>query len=212
MLHLYTDSESPNGYKVAIALQEMGADWQWHPIDIDKGDNKKDEFLAMNPHGRVPVLRDDEQALTLFESATLLLYLAQNQHGLVQQRQQKLLPTEYAKQWQAIQWMIYHSASVGPTIGQYFNFVVSENGKNIEAAARFKRLRHEAFSTIDKHLAGSRDYFVEGNFSIADIAHFGWFYSMHEYNLPFNEYPAIEQWFALVLERPAVKVAIAALK
>jgi len=77
MLHLYTDHESPNGYKILIALEEAVTDYQIHPINLSKGEQCTPQFLAMNPHGRVPMLRDDANGVVVFESAAILLYLAQ---------------------------------------------------------------------------------------------------------------------------------------
>jgi len=199
MLHLYTDNASPDGYKILIALEEAGIDYQLHFVDLEKGDNKQPSFLALNPHGRVPVLVDDVVHVTIFESGVILLYLAD--------RFKNLTASDTVLHWQAVQWMVYHSASVGPMIGQYFNFAVSEKGQNQEATARFKRLVGGAFMVIDSHLEG-KDFFVGEHLTIADIAHFGWFYSMKVYNVPFDDYPNIVRWYENILVRPAVQRAI----
>ena len=58
MIQLYTDS-SPNGFKITIALEELGLPYVLHHVDIDKGENRRPEFLRLNPFGRIPVLVDD---------------------------------------------------------------------------------------------------------------------------------------------------------
>jgi len=203
MLHLYTNHDSPNGYKIVIALEELQADYQIHHINLSRGENHKAEFLALNPHGRVPVIKDDINNVILFESAAILLYLAD--------KYQHFANFSAIEKAQSLQWMIYHSASVGPIIGQYFHFAVTENGENKSATTRFSNLMYAAFKVIDEHLAHN-DYFVAGKFSIADIAHFGWFYSMQEYNLSFAHYVNIRRWFNSLLTRDAVQQSFTNMK
>ncbi|WP_370552222.1 glutathione S-transferase N-terminal domain-containing protein [Comamonas sp. NyZ500] len=57
MLHLYSDS-SPNGFKATIALEELSLPYQLHHVRIDEGEHRRSDFLALNPHGRIPVLKD----------------------------------------------------------------------------------------------------------------------------------------------------------
>lgn len=68
MIDLYTDS-SPNGFKVTIALEELALPYRLHHVRIDAGEHQRPDFLALNPHGRIPVIADDETGITLFESA-----------------------------------------------------------------------------------------------------------------------------------------------
>ena len=72
MLHLYSDS-SPNGFKATIALEELSLPYQLHHVRIDEGEHRQPAFLALNPHGRIPVLTDSETGVVLFESAAILL-------------------------------------------------------------------------------------------------------------------------------------------
>ena len=104
MLTLYTDS-SPNGFKATIALEELGLPYTLKHVHINQGEHRQPDFLRLNPHGRIPVLTDDETGITLFESAAILLYLAE--------KTGRLLPAEPRARWQATQWLIFHAASVG---------------------------------------------------------------------------------------------------
>lgn len=104
MIQLYTDS-SPNGFKITIALEELGLPYTLHHIHIDNGEHRQPEFLRLNPHGRIPVIKDDETGITLFESAAILLYLAE--------KTGQLLPAEPKKRWEAIQWLVFHAAALG---------------------------------------------------------------------------------------------------
>ena len=68
MITLYSDS-SPNGFKITVALEELDLPYVLRHVKIDQGENKRPEFLRLNPHGRIPVLVDDDNGITLLESA-----------------------------------------------------------------------------------------------------------------------------------------------
>src|SRR5438309_11102490 len=63
---------SPNPQKVTFALHELGLDCEIVPIDLSKGEQRKPEYLAINPVGRVPVLADGD--LTLWDSHVILAF------------------------------------------------------------------------------------------------------------------------------------------
>ncbi len=81
-LQLYSDS-SPNGFKITIALEELGLPYALHHVRIDHGEQRRPEFLRLNPHGRIPVLVDRAAGITLFESAAILQYLAETSGRLL---------------------------------------------------------------------------------------------------------------------------------
>ena len=86
MIELYT-SPTPNGYKISVALEELEIPYNVHVVNLQAGDQKKPEFLAMNPNGRIPVIVDTENDnLSIMESGAQLIYLAE--------KAGKLLPTE----------------------------------------------------------------------------------------------------------------------
>ncbi|MFP8880006.1 MAG: glutathione S-transferase N-terminal domain-containing protein, partial [Myxococcota bacterium] len=75
MIDLYT-SPTPNGWKVSMGLEEMQIEYEPHIIDLTRGEQRTPQFLKMNPNGRIPVIRDRETELTIFESGAILIYLA----------------------------------------------------------------------------------------------------------------------------------------
>nr|WP_314267629.1 glutathione S-transferase family protein [uncultured Moellerella sp.] len=198
MIQLYTDS-SPNGFKITIALEELNLAYQLHHVDIDKGEQHRADFLSINPHGRIPALIDDETGITLFESAAILLYLAE--------KTQKLLPEQPSKRWEAIKWLIFHAASVGPIIGQRVYFELFDQDKQPAPIERYRRLNREVFSTLDTHLA-KHEYFADDEFSIADIAHFGWTHIARIIDFDFSDYPHLSRWHEQIALRPAVQQGI----
>ncbi|MBP6116447.1 MAG: glutathione S-transferase family protein [Neisseriaceae bacterium] len=198
MLQLYTDS-SPNGFKITIALEELGLPYQLHHVRVDAGDNKQPAFLQLNPHGRIPALVDDDEDVVLFESAAILLYLAE--------KTGRLLPTSQHGRWEAIKWLMFHAASVGPLLGQRVHFEVFAADKNPALIERYQRLSHEAFATLDQHLS-VHAYMAGSSYSIADIAHFGWLHIARIIAFDFSQYRHLSAWFERVAARPAVQRGI----
>lgn len=198
MLQLYTDS-SPNGFKITIALEELALPYRLHHVRIEEGEHQRSEFLALNPHGRIPVLRDDEHGIVLFESAAILLYLAE--------KTGKLLPMLLTPRWEAIKWLQYHASSVGPIIGQRVHFELFDDPKQPASVERYQRLTHNAFSVLDQHLAHN-NYFAGDQYSIADIAHFGWTHIARIIDFDFSHFVHLSAWHEHIASRPAVQKGI----
>ncbi|MCC7632925.1 glutathione S-transferase family protein [Stenotrophomonas rhizophila] len=197
MLHLYTDA-SPNGYKVSIALEELQLPYQLHHIRIDAGEHRQPAFLALNPHGRIPVLVDDVAGITLFESAAILLYLAEHSG--------RLLPTGPAR-WQAIQWLQFHASSMGPLLGQRVHYQLLATPSLPAVSARFIALTEATFATLDAHLR-THTWLAGAAYSIADIATFGWTHIATVCGFDFSPFVHLSAWHARMAARPAVQRGI----
>ena len=126
-LTLYTDS-SPNGFKITIALEELELPYTLRHVHIEQGEHRQPEFLKLNPHGRIPVLVDHATGITLFESAAILLYLAE--------KTAQLLPAEPSERWSAITWLMFHTSSMGPLLGQRVHFELFDQPASPTAIAR----------------------------------------------------------------------------
>lgn len=198
MLQLYTDS-SPNGFKITIALEELALPYALHHVRIDEGEHLLPEFLALNPHGRIPVLLDDEHGIVLFESAAILLYLAE--------KTGKLLPKPLTQRWEAIKWLQYHASSVGPILGQRVHFELFDVPKYPAAIERYQRLTHNAFAVLDHHLAHV-PYLAGDEYSIADIAHFGWTHIARIIDFDFSNFVHLTAWHDRIAARAAVQKGI----
>lgn len=197
-LELYTDS-SPNGFKATIALAELGLPYRLRHVRIDQGEHRLPAFLALNPHGRIPVLVDHATGITVFESAAILLYLAE--------KTGRLLPATPAQRWAAITWLQFHAASMGPVLGQRVHFEVEERGANAAATAHFRQLCGAALATMDGRLAGNA-YLAGDDYSIADIASFGWLHIARIVGFDLSAWPHVSNWYARVAARPAVQLGV----
>ncbi len=81
MIELYT-AATPNGWKATITLEELGLDYQLHPVDLAAGEQRQESFLRLNPNGRIPVIVDHDGPVrrVIFESGAILMYLAEKTH------------------------------------------------------------------------------------------------------------------------------------
>lgn len=198
MIDLYTDS-SPNGFKATIALQELGLPYRLHHVRIEVGEHRLPKFLALNPHGRIPVITDDDTGITLFESGAILLYLAE--------KTGRLLPQEPVARWEAIKWLQFLSSSVGPIIGQRVHFELFAKEEIPPAIERFRHLTDSVFSVLDSRLS-KYPYLAGNEYSIADIAHFGWTHIARIIDFDFTEYEHMNAWHERISQRPAVQKGI----
>ncbi|WP_460419086.1 glutathione S-transferase family protein [Pseudomonas sp. microsymbiont 2] len=197
-LVLYTDS-SPNGFKITIALEELGLPYRLIHVNIDLAEHRHEDFLALNPAGRIPVLVDRKAGIVLFESAAILLYLAQLSDQLLEQAAQP--------RWTAITWLMYHSASMGPLLGQRVHFECFAPAPNPTAQQRYRALTEEAFALLDQQLA-TRAWLAGDAYSIADIASFAWLHIAKVIGFDFSPYRHLSRWFRQVEQRPAVQRGI----
>lgn len=204
-LQLYS-FPTPNGVKISIALEELGLAYEAHRIDILKNESWTPEYLSLNPNGKIPAIIDPQgpggKPFVLFESGAILLYLAE--------KAGKLLPADAARRYQAIQWVFFQMAAIGPMFGQlgfFYKFAGSkfEDKRPLERyVAESKRL----VGVLETHLTG-RTWFMDDEFTIADIAHIGWvegligFYGAADL-VEFDKHPAVAAWLKRALERPAV--------
>jgi len=197
-LILYTDS-SPNGFKITIALEELGLPYTLKHVQIDRGEHRQAAFLTLNPYGRIPVLVDEGAGITLFESAAILMYLAE--------KAGRLLPGDSAARWSAITWLMFHASSMGPLLGQRVHYELFETPAIDTVTKRFRRLTEVAFATLDTRLEHN-EWLAGSEYSIADIATFGWMHIVRIIAFDFSHYRYLSDWYERVNQRPAVQRGI----
>ena len=196
MIDLYS-SPTPNGWKVAMALEELNLPYTVNYIDLAAGDQHKPEFLAMNPNGRIPVIVDrDNDNFIVFETGAIMIYLAELTG--------KLLPTDQKGRSRVIQWLMFQMASVGPMLGQAHHFR-NYAPKRIQYA--YDRYTNEAtriYGVIDRQLKKSK-FIANDKYSIADIAIYPWIRSHANQGQKLENYRHLSRWYEAVESRPAVQ-------
>jgi GST-like protein len=198
MIDLYY-APTPNTWKASIMLEECGLPYRVVPIDILAGDQKKPDFLAVNPNGRIPAIVDHDAPggpQPVFESGAILIYLAEKTGRF-------LAPAGPARV-EALGWLMWQMGGLGPMAGQAHHFRRYAPPGNEYSADRFVKECARLYGVLDAHLA-SREWLAGGAYGIADIASWGWvwYHRMHGQNL--DDFPAVARWFFAVGERPAVQ-------
>ena len=193
MFDLYT-CPTPNGYGVSITLEELGLPYQIHDIDMASLAHKQPAFLALNPNGRVPVLRDCENGLVIWESAAIRIYLAEK-FG-------RLLPIDPARRWAAFSWTMLQATAVGPNQSQANIFHRFWPEQIPSVVSRFRNETRRLYGVIDGHLK-DHEYLAD-EYSIADCGLWPWIRISDYGEIRLEEYPHLAKWFAKVGERPAV--------
>ncbi len=195
MIDLYT-SPTPNGRKISIMLEEIGLDYTVQYIDLFEQDQKRPEFLAMNPNGRIPVIVDrDNDDFVVFESGAILIYLAE--------KAGQLLPLEEKARSRVIQWLMFQMGGLGPMMGQA-NVFFRYHPEKIPAA--IDRYQHESLrllTVLDGQLNG-RDYLCD-DYSIADIANWCWAITHEWSGVDISGLEKLQAWLERLSKREAVE-------
>ncbi|WP_310498746.1 glutathione S-transferase N-terminal domain-containing protein [Sandarakinorhabdus sp.] len=190
-LKLYT-APTPDGYKVSIALEEMGLSYAVVAVDLAKGEQKQADFLAINPNGKVPVLVDD--GFAIMESGAILLWLAEKS-GM-------LLPTEPQARSLALQWLMFQVGGIGPMMGQANVFHRYWPEKLPAVVTRYQAEGRRLFAALDHRLGEAE--FLAGDYGIADIANWCWVRTAKWSGIDTSGLPHLARWSAAIAARPAV--------
>lgn len=195
MIDLYT-ARTPNGFKVSIALEELGLPYTTHPIDLKADEQKQDWFLALNPNGRIPVIVDhDAEDLVVFESGAILMHLAE--------RTGRLLPTNPGDRSRALQWLMFQMGGLGPMMGQANVFHRYAPERIPYAIERYQRETRRLLEVLDRRLSEAE--FLAGAYSIADIANWCWATTYRWSGVDIDGLPHLQRWLDAIEARPAVQ-------
>ncbi len=189
---------TPNSVKVLIALEEVGLPYELKPVIVRKGEQKSEAFLALNSNGKVPVVVYDGFILT--ESAAILVHLAE--------KTGKLLPKDSAGRARVFEQLFFHASALSPAFGNAGFFKRSSPEPQPIAEARFTTEAERILGLLDDKLA-SQPFTAGEEFTIADIAHFGWMWRIQFPGLSLDGRPNLSRWYEAVAARPAVQQAIA---
>ncbi|NRB18122.1 MAG: glutathione S-transferase N-terminal domain-containing protein [Rhodobacteraceae bacterium] len=195
---------TPNGWKISIALEEMGLPYRLNLIDISKGDQFGVDFLKIAPNNRMPAITDpdgpDGAPLSLFESGAILLYLAR--------KTGRFYGNDDRARLQVDQWLMWQMGGLGPMAGQAHHFLKyapkMEPPQDIPYAKdRYRAEVARLYGVLDRQLA--RNTYVAGaHFSIADMAIWPWASLWQGQQQTLDDKPHLARWLDLVGSRPGV--------
>jgi GST-like protein len=196
---------------MTIFLEEAGLQYKLIPVNIGKGEQFKAEFLAVSPNNRIPAIVDQAPAgggkpIAVFESGAILLYLAE--------KTGRLIPADPVRRYEAIQWVFFQMAGIGPMFGQV-GFFHKFAGRDIADKRPLNRYVDESkrlIGVLEARLNG-RQWFMDDEYTIADIAHVGWirnligFYDAGDL-VGIKDFPNVLAWLERALARPATQTGL----
>jgi GST-like protein len=195
---------TPNGWKISIALEEMGLGYRTHLVDIGAGDQFKPDFLKISPNNKMPAIVDpdgpDNQPVALFESGAILMYLAEKTGRFIGDTERDRLSV--------LQWLMWQMGGLGPMAGQTHHFLkyapmLTPPQDLPYAKARYQSETARLYAVLDRQLA--RHEFVAGAaYSIADITIWPWASLWEGQAQTLEDKPHLARWLDAVGQRPAV--------
>jgi GST-like protein len=194
VIELFT-TNSTNGHKVAIALEELGLAYEVRSVNVFAGEGRTPEFLALNPTGKIPVIRDRDADVVITESDAILIYLAD--------KAGRLVPRSGLERVRAIELLFLQASLQGPMFGQRMHFSLF-SPETIPYGIRRYEEQGEIIDRLADHLLTGKSYFLGSEYSIVDIAFFGWYHASKSAGFTFDEHANLASWFACVASRPAV--------
>jgi GST-like protein len=193
---------TPNSLKIPIALEELGLAYRLIPVNLRNGEQKSADFMAINANAKVPVVVDRDvpgnEPVMLSESGAILLYLAE--------KTGRLLPTAPLLRARVLEELFFHAAGLGPAFTNSFFQKIAKT-PNPETAARALAEAERTLNVFDTRLSGS-NYVAGDEFTIADIAHYGWLWRHESAGVSLGGAPNVKRWFDAVSDRDSVKRAI----
>ena len=197
---------TPNGWKVAIMLEELAVPYRTIPVNIGKGDQFKPEFLAISPNNRMPTIVDHDppahygsDPVPVFESGAILWYLAEK-YG-------RFLPADARGRKEVQEWLFWQTGNQGPMAGQLSHFVnYAPGGKDAHGYShtRYANEYDRCLGVLERRLA-ERTWLVGEDYSIADMICWPWVLIAKPLGGSLEPYPNVSRWRAAVKDRPAVQ-------
>jgi glutathione S-transferase len=202
-MKLYDFAFSPNCRKVRAVAYELGISLELVHVDLVNGAQRRPDFLALNPNGRVPVLVDGE--LILWESTAIMRYLSASRGGA-------LVPTSPRGQAELDRWLAWQLAHLGPAMSKVaFERVVKKltgQGAPDEAAIAAGSAEFAKLTALLDAALHARDY-LAGTLSLADFALASHYSLASKCSLDLAPYPAVTSWLARLLGRDSMRRALA---
>ena len=193
---------TPNGWKVAILLEELGDPYNLIPVNIGKGDQFRPEFLKISPNNRMPAIVDRDVAgdpVTVFESGAILFYLAR--------RTGRFMSADPVLEKETLEWLFWQTGNQGPMAGQLSHFVNYAPGEHPYSLERYRNEYDRCVGVLERRLEG-RDWIVGDDYSIADMMCWPWILIAKPLTASLEDFPNVTRWRKAVKERSAVQRAV----
>ncbi|MDC3125251.1 glutathione binding-like protein [Candidatus Pelagibacter sp.] len=193
MIELFS-SDTPNGKKISIMLEEIGFNYKVTKLDLSAGDQFKPDFKKISPFSKIPAIIDhSNNDEAVFESGAILIYLAERS-GKLYDKKNKL---------KIDQWLMAQMGSIGPFVGQYHYFYKFNKGLSEAGEKRYFEITKSIYEVLEDHLSNNK-YLAGENYSIADIATWPWIARHEWHDIGLKNYQNLSSWYSKVANREAV--------
>ena len=192
MIELFT-ANTPNGKKISIMLEEIEYDYKVTSINIFKDEQFKPEFKKISPFNKIPVIKDHDKNISIFESGVILAYLG-TQSGKFYNQDKKIIID---------QWLMAQMAYIGPMLGQHHQFHHYNPGKSQFGEERYFKVCTRIYKELDERLSEVK-YLAGDFYSIADIATFPWIARHEWHDIGLKNYKNLTRWYLEIAKRDAV--------
>ena len=198
MIDFYT-APTPNGHKVSCTLEAMELEYETHVVNLMENEQKKPEFLAISPNGRIPDIVDrDADNLPIFESGAIMIYLAE--------KTGKLMPTDLHEKAKVLEWVMFQMGGVGPMMGQANVFFRYFPEKIQPAIDRYQNEGRRLFEVLDDHLA--KQEWLAKDYSIADIANWCWVRTYKWSGISIEGLDHLQRWMKTMYDQPGMSAGL----
>src|SRR6056300_944429 len=198
MIDFYT-APTPNGHKVSCTLEAMELEYETHVVNLMENEQKKPEFLAISPNGRIPAIVDrDADNLPIFESGAIMIYLAE--------KTGKLMPTDLHEKAKVLEWVMFQMGGVGPMMGQANVFFRYFPEKIQPAIDRYQNEGRRLFEVLDDHLA--KQEWLAKDYSIADIANWCWVRTYKWSGISIEGLDHLQRWMKAMYDQPGMSAGL----
>ena len=191
MIELFA-SDTPNGKKISIMLEEIEFPYKVTPVDLVKGDQFEPKFVEISPFSKIPVIKHERE--NVFGSGAILIYLAEKSKKFY----------DLDNKINIDQWLMAQMGLVGPMIGQFHVFYRFNKGKSKYSEDRYHKITKVLYERLNIRLSKSR-YLAGDKYTIADIATWPWIARHQWHDIGLIKYQYLSNWYKEISNREAVK-------
>ena len=192
MIELFS-SDTPNGKKITIMLEEIEYDFKVTKIDLSKNEQFNSDFKKISPFSKIPVIIDHENGKSIFESGAILIYLAEKSNKFYETKDRNVIN----------QWLMAQMGTIGPMLGQHHQFHHYNPGKREFGEERFFKIAKRIYSELDERLSSSK-YLIGSTYTIADIATWPWIARHEWHDIGLKNFEGLTRWYLDIANREAV--------
>ena len=174
-------------------LEEIGYEYKVTNVDLTKGEQFKVEFRKISPFSKIPVIKDHENNITIFESGAILMYLGGKSNQFYDAEDRNNIN----------QWLMAQMGLIGPMIGQHHQFHHFNPGKSEFGEQRYFKITKKLYEDLDERLSKVK-YLAGEKYTIADIATWPWIARHEWHDIGLKNYKNLSRWYLEISKRKAV--------